>query len=91
MERFENSDGAYLRWLRHNPEGYVLNVLRTHAPTGVMLHRATCFTIQHESFRHSGWTTGDYVKVCAGSREPLRQWALWNAGALPPDCLKCRP
>lgn len=91
MQRFENADHGYLRWLRRNPRGYALNVVRTHASTGMMLHRATCFTIQNESFRGSGWTTNVYVKICAPGREPLRRWALRNAGALPPDCLKCRP
>lgn len=91
MQRFENDDGGYLRWLRHNPTGYVLNVLRTHSHHGVMLHRATCHTIQNESFRGSGWTTNFYVKVCSSGREPLRQWALRNVATLPPDCLKCRP
>lgn len=91
MERFENKDGGYLRWVRHHPTGYVLNVLRTHSHHGVMLHRATCFTIQNQAFRGSGWTTNFYVKVCSNGREPLRQWALRNVEMLPPDCLKCRP
>lgn len=91
MERFENSERGYLRWLRQNPSGYVLNVVRTHAPSGVMLHRANCYTIQSDSFRGSGWTTNAYVKVCSSGREPLRQWALRKVGALPPDCLKCNP
>ena len=91
MQRYENDERGYLRWLRLNPHGYVLNVLRTHSHHGVMLHRSTCYTIQNEAFRGSGWTTGSYAKVSSNAREPLRQWALRNVGMLPPDCLKCRP
>jgi hypothetical protein len=91
MERFVNNDSGYLRWLRQNAKGYVLNVLRTHSHHGVMLHRATCFTIHYESFRGSGWTRNFYVKICSSGREPLREWARRNVGVLPPDCLKCRP
>lgn len=91
MERFEDHDAGYLRWLRRNPKGYVLNVTRTDSPHGAMLHRSTCFTIHNEAFRGSGWTTNVHVKICSGGREPLRQWALRNVGILPPDCLRCRP
>lgn len=91
MERFENNDGGYLKWVRHHPKGYVLNMVRTHSHHGVMLHRATCFTIQNQALRGSGWTTSFYVKVCSNGREPLRQWALRNVEMLPPDCLKCHP
>lgn len=91
MERFEDNDGGYLTWTRHNPSGYVLNVQRGNAPSGVMLHRARCFTIHNESFRGSGWTRNAYVKVCSHGRETLRKWALRHTGRLPPDCLKCRP
>lgn len=91
MDRFEDRDGLYLRWLRQNPRGYVLNVLRTDSHHGAMLHRATCHTIRNEAFRGSGWTTSSHVKLCSTGRESLRQWALRNTGILPPDCLKCRP
>lgn len=80
-----------LRWLQQNPKGYALNVLRTHASTGLMLHRSTYYRIQSNSFRGSGWTTNSYVKVCSNAREPLRQWALRHAGHLPPDSSKCHP
>lgn len=91
MERFENNDTGYLRWLRENPTGYVVNVLRSELPHGVMLHRATCHTIQAEGMRGSGWTRSYYMKICSRRREPLRQWALRHVGELPPDCLKCQP
>ena len=91
MERFEDADRSYLAWLKQHPSGYVLNVLRTHASSGAMLHRSECFTIRNEAFRRAGWTTGFYVKVCSPSREALRNWSLRFIDTLPPDCLKCKP
>lgn len=91
MERFQKNDTGYLSWVRHNSDGYVLNVLRTHIPYGLMLHRATCYTIRNEAIRRSGWTTGDYVKVCGPERQALRNWAQRHVGKLPADCLKCHP
>ena len=91
MQRFENNDGGYLRWLRQNPNGYVLNVLRTHLHHGVRLHRADCYTIQDKAFRGSGWTTTSYVKLCSNERQPLRNWTERNVGVVPPDCFKCSP
>lgn len=91
MERFEANDTGYLRWLREHRRGYVLNVQRTHTHHGLMLHRATCFTIQAEGFRGSGWTRNVYVKLCSKQREVLRKWAERHVGKQPPDCLKCHP
>jgi hypothetical protein len=71
MPRFEGDDDGYLGWVGDNPEGDVLNVLRTHARHGLMLHRADCFMIESDSFRGRGWTTHDYVKVCARASSEL--------------------
>jgi len=56
MPRFEGNDDGYLGWLGDDSDGYVLNVLRSHARHGIMPHRADCFTIQSASFRGRGWT-----------------------------------
>jgi hypothetical protein len=91
MPLFDHDDDHYLAWLRSHPNGFLLNVQRTHNRYGLMLHRTSCHTIQSDGYRKGGWTTGDYVKVCSDGREELEEWALHEVGIPPPHCSKCAP
>lgn len=57
MVTFEDDDGAYLRWIKEHPEGYVLNVRRTPDPNYVVLHRASCTLITRKLAREGGYTS----------------------------------
>lgn len=80
VREFREHDIEYLRWLAAHPDGSVINILRSHNPTGAKVHRATCWTINGRPRRGGTWTEGDYVKVCADHLTDLDQWALDEAG-----------
>ncbi len=84
-------DRAYLSWLAHHRNGFVVDWLRK--PTGKrpMLHRATCATIRSSPAKNTHWTTGRHVKVCALGLDELVQWARDESGAAPDPCEVCQP
>lgn len=65
MQTFRDDDNGYLAWLSANPASYVLNAERSLNPRNLVLHRATCRTINGTPTRGARWTA-DYVKVCGG-------------------------
>ena len=88
---FRDDDDGYLAWLAANPDGYVLNVLRSHNVTGARMHCADCRWISGENPRGGVWT-GPYVKVCAERLAELEVWAIETAGKQPiRSCGTCRP
>ena len=58
---FRDDDAGYLDWLDIHPDGYVINIARSHNPTGARLHHAGCHWIRGQN-RHGGKLTGPYVK-----------------------------
>lgn len=90
-EEFRNHDDhRYIRWLAHNPNGYVINIQRTHNPRDARLHTAVCKTITGTPARGTTFA-GDWVKVCSGSLADLDTWALRNLGAVVRRCPTCEP
>ena len=80
---FEDDDTGYLKWLKMNPEGYVLNTTRPPSTDYLKLHAATCPFIRgiHGTPpRGSSWT-GSYIKVCAPTRWELEQWLQKQFGS----------
>ena len=69
---FMDNDKGYVAWLAEHPNGYVLNCERPPRPSGLTLHRATCWTISRAS--GSNWTV-NYQKVCADTFEEINAWA----------------
>jgi hypothetical protein len=68
---YRDAHEEYIRWLRHNPRGFVLN-LKT-AKRGV-LHESDCMHIADYSDPDVSLT--DKRKVCAPSTSaPLKAWA----------------
>jgi len=45
MDRFRDDDSGYLKWLTAHPDGFVLNAARNPTPAYLVLHRASCDTI----------------------------------------------
>ena len=42
---FAGNDSAYFAWISSHPTGYVLNIRRKDDPTYVVLHKASCRTV----------------------------------------------
>jgi hypothetical protein len=87
---FRDDDDGYLDWVDCNPDGYVMNILRSHNVTSARIHRAGCWTIGGKNSSRVAWT-GPYVKVCAEHLAQLEQWAIDEVGELVPPCGTCRP
>lgn len=87
---FCDDDAGYLAWLASHPDGYVINILRSHNATGARVHRAGCRTIRGSNPRGGAWT-GPYVKVCVDDMAELEQWANDQQAKLIPHCGICRP
>lgn len=87
---FRDDDGGYLDWLSAHPDGYVINVLRSHRANGARVHCACCRTINGQNPRAGTWT-GPYVKRCAENLAQLDQWAIKQLGEPIVRCGICRP
>lgn len=84
---FENSDRSgdvpYLKWLHDHPAGWVLNSRRRRDPSYMVLHKATCHSINRAA-RQAGdnpFTGRGYMKVCSEESNPLLEWISQNGGA----------
>jgi len=75
-----DSELAYRVWLRDNPEGFVVNALKRTSGRGnksderfTRIHRASCKTINPllSQYEKTGFTTGDYQKLCATSLDAV--------------------
>lgn len=86
---FCDDDTNYLAWRAAHPDGYVINILRSHNPAAARLHYAKCSTIGQIARRLA--LTGQYVKVCADELAELEQWANVYVGAPIRPCGTCRP
>jgi len=91
------SESAYQEWLSDNPDGFVVNALKSASGKGTIsdkrftrIHRATCKTINPllSEADKAGFTTGNYQKLCVASFEIADQEARMTTGL--PDVKKCR-
>ncbi|GFM17222.1 uncharacterized protein PO1_contig-015-2 [Mycobacterium sp. PO1] len=87
---FRDDGAGYLAWLAAHPEGYVINIARSHNATHARVHHASCRTISGQIPVGSAWT-GPYVKVCAEDLAELEQWAIEILGQPISPCGTCRP
>ncbi|GAA1303611.1 hypothetical protein [Saccharothrix xinjiangensis] len=69
IERLIVDSGAYDTWLADHQDQYVINAERSLNPDNLVLHRATCRTINGTPARGATWV-GSYVKL-VGTREEL--------------------
>ena len=70
---FLRDDSGYLAWLVANPDGYVLNTSAQVAAGYLVLHRASCRTINRPLPEGRLWTR-HYGKACAGTSKELVAW-----------------
>ena len=87
---FRDDDAGYLTWLESHPDGYVLNIARSHNTAQARVHHAGCRTISGQNPRGGPWT-GPYVKVCAEDLAGLEQWAVVHVRQLIQPCGTCHP
>jgi hypothetical protein len=88
VREFRDDDAGYRAWIAAHPDGYVINIARSHSATEARVHHAGCRTINGQNPRAGTWT-GPYVKVCAERLAELEQ-----RGHQPWDrhpCLPVRP
>ena len=90
MEKFENDDAGYLRWLAIHPQGYVINSSRPPIPTYLMLHRSSCWTISDRPANGGSWTI-DMFKLCSENKDALERWAVGVVAGQVTPCKICRP
>ena len=81
-----DDDKGYTAWLAKHPDGFVLNCERPPRPSYLMVHRATCRTINGAPGRH--WTA-TYQKVCADTFKEVNTWA--SQLGPPSACSICAP
>ena len=89
LVEFIDDEKPYLTWLVANRNGYVLNVPKSGAGSSLMMHVATCETIQGVPPAGGSWTKGAYMKVCSTNRKAITQWVKDRYGTRPERCGTC--
>lgn len=87
IERFEDDDRGFQRWLTRNWRGYVVNCHRKPAAEYLVLHSTDCGSLT----RHEHYTTHDYIKVCSNDKRELNRWAEKEVGGTLQRCGECNP
>lgn len=80
---FKNQEKQYFDWIGRHREGYVLNTTRNPSPSYMVLHRATCATVERYlgKAKQGAFTERQFIKVCSTSPSALRRWARANGAA----------
>ena len=86
---YRDDDEGYRVWLNKNPDGYVINLQRSHNPSDAHLHDADCWTLSDQVHRDVS-LTGPYVKVCGATLIEIEEWAAKNVGESIEPCGTCR-
>lgn len=84
-------DRAYLSWLAHHRNGFVLDWLRKPTKKKPTIHRASCEVVRTSKTRNTHWTTGRHIKACSLDLDELTTWAKDEAGGDPEFCDNCKP
>jgi hypothetical protein len=90
VREFRDDDAGCLAWLAAHPDGYVINIARSHSATEARVHHAGCRAISGQSSRGGTWT-GPYVKVCAEHLAELERWGIDQVGESIRRCGICHP
>jgi DNA-binding transcriptional ArsR family regulator len=90
MLMFINDDRAYLYWITHHREGFVLDGKRKPRVSHLVIHRATCGSIKSVASWHGHWTAAGRLKACSVDREELESWAMEEAGSPAEHCAVCK-
>jgi hypothetical protein len=88
MVTFDNDEDGYLKWVRDNPFGFVINAPKQRGSSPDMLHRATCKDITTD--QRTNYTTTDYKKICSVDRQELVDWGTRHSSDWR-ECKHCKP
>jgi hypothetical protein len=91
MVIFLDEERAYLSWIGHHREGFVIEAQRRPTRKRPVLHRAACDEIRSSGSRHSHWTTGRRLKACGLDRSELIAWSEREYTHSLVECTLCRP
>jgi hypothetical protein len=90
MQRFVDDDGGYVAWLEEHVNGFVLNTYPHATSSSLVLHRASCRTINRPLAPGRLWTHL-YGKACSDDRPELERWASQHTDARVRPCGSCLP
>jgi len=95
QEFIKNEDG-YIKWIESHPNGFVINTEKSKNPSYMVLHRADCYHIStyNAMSKPGGFTTRQFIKICAMSKDDLREWVKVNGrqdGSFSSECPNCNP
>lgn len=87
-----NSNDGYLQWIKDHPNGYVLNCEKSPRATYLILHKASCYTINDLQKQAESWTE-KYNKICSIDIKEIEVWAQKNVPGYQGlrHCAKCEP
>ena len=97
IQIFDQDDSAYLEWLAAHPKAFVANSRRQFDPDYLVLHRATCGSVnKHRGMDETpgGFTERNYVKICSETPEELEKLLAYFTGTAQPfstECSLCKP
>lgn len=88
VERFDNDEAGYLKWVETHPHGFIANVDRAGmVPAYPMVHSATHGLVS--SPRIGNFTTGDYIKLCSTDLKALEEYSQTRFGRPLTRCSQC--
>ena len=85
--QFLNDDESYKSFRREHPTAYVVNTNSHPTPGYLVLHSATCATLQWPEDK--GLVLTAYRKICSERREDLDDWAKTDVGGSLSPCGSC--
>ena len=88
MRRFWKDDPGYIAWLARHSDGYVLNTYAHVTSEYLILHRASCRTVNRPLAAGRSWTYA-YGKTCSDDRADIEAWALRETGKPVSPCRHC--
>lgn len=84
-----NDDAAYVSWLTHHRQGYVVDARRQPGRGHAVLHRANCSVIKPH--KRARLTAGAHLKACSLDVAELEEWARDYTGSQLAGCPECVP
>jgi hypothetical protein len=90
VRQFSKDDDGYIGWLAGHPDGFVLNTYAHVSSAYLILHRASCRTVNRPLAPDRSWTFA-YGKACSDERAEIEAWALRETGKAVSPCAHCLP
>jgi hypothetical protein len=88
---FINENEEYLKWIKANPRGFIVNSFRKPIPRYLILHSTNCGTITKATRGPGNWTNTGFIKICSLRKSELVKWAKKETGGKLQPCQVCRP